>query len=156
MILFNFIVSAIIKKGIAKSQKALDDVLRLDKLNHKEDIPDVNEEDRIEYLAKLEYENKKRAMNSQRFATAFAMASLSFIYSVIIVSMINSIFKFTFDVTILDWANAYNPNTNGIELLFIGPVASLLFGLIFRKKSPITILLPIIFAIVGVFLGTLI
>jgi hypothetical protein len=156
MILFNFIVSAIIKKGITKSQKALDDVLRLDKLNHKEDIPDVNEEDRIEYLAKLEYENKKRAMNSQRFATAFAMASLSFIYSVIIVSMINSIFKFTFDVTILDWANAYNPNTNGIELLFIGPVASLLFGLIFRKKSPITILLPIIFAIVGVFLGTLI
>ena len=154
-ILINLIISQVIKKRANASQKALEDVLRIDKLTQKEDIPDVSEEEKIEYLAKLDYQNKKKAMNTQQFTTAFAMASISFMFSVIIVSLINSFF-IDYIEGYIDWSQAYNVNTNGIELLFIGPVLSFIVGIIFRKKSVAAVVFPIIFAVIGVLLGTLI
>ena len=150
-IFYSLVVSAILKRGIKKSQESLEDVLRIDKLNQKEDIPNVNEEERIEYLAKLEYQKKKTAMNTQRITTSFAMGSLSFIYSVIFVSLINSLFS-SYLVGVVNW----DVNKNGFFYVFAGPVLSFLFGLIFRKKSSIANILPIIFALAGVFIGTLI
>jgi hypothetical protein len=79
---------------------------------------------------------------------------LSFVYSVLLVSVFNNFLASTLDQYV-EWSNTYNVNSSAMMYVIIGPVLAFIYGLVRRRKGFFTNVLIILLSIVGVLVPVL-
>jgi hypothetical protein len=142
-----------ISRKIESSRNAYNKVVRLRNLYNKElEIP--NKEQEIKKLEAKDKKNLKRTLSSRRIRTALTCTMLSFVYSVLLVSVFNNFLASTLDQYV-EWSNTYNVNSSAMMYVIIGPVLAFIYGLVRRRKGFFTNVLIILLSIVGVLVPVL-